>query len=161
MNNVSNMPVDAKRVGARRKLTLKKKLIQLFVTPFLFCEQGRFVVSTKEFSKGEWVSEVAEPYSYCVNDEFKRQACGYCLKLNDDDYWTWCEECQTVFYCSERCRDRHREEKHPFECNVLRVLRRNIEWSLEDMFTSKVRLYNHYIGIRHCLFDTWWLPTAG
>ncbi|XP_063989098.1 SET and MYND domain-containing protein 4-like isoform X2 [Diachasmimorpha longicaudata] len=77
---------------------------------------GRHVVATRDIDVGE-VLAVQMPYAAVLELDRRNTNCWYCLKQ------TWsgipCDECVTVLFCSEECKERAWSEFHDIECNIL------------------------------------------
>jgi len=82
---------------------------------------------------------VAEPFVYAIQPQFKSKVCEFCLAYRDG--WgeiTLCPECESVGYCSQKCREEDLE-RHRLECSLVR-LRNRKTWPHRAWFVARACL---------------------
>ncbi|XP_043270677.1 SET and MYND domain-containing protein 4-like isoform X2 [Venturia canescens] len=81
--------------------------------------RGRHLVSTRNIKTGS-VILIDQPFSFSTDIQSLSTNCLHChISLNlQDNVRIPCQNCQTVSYCSNRCRQQSWQKYHKYECKI-------------------------------------------
>ncbi|KAF2076615.1 hypothetical protein CYY_002101 [Polysphondylium violaceum] len=89
-------------------------------------DKGKHVIAKTQIPKGDYVSFREKPFVATVNfkDPFEKEICHRCFIYfdNKDSHDSCsCQQCKSVFYCSEQCKE-HDQYSHNLQCGFLKKL---------------------------------------
>ena len=75
--------------------------------------EGRYLVAAADLDADHPVYK-SSAYAFALHEESAEYCCARCFAVaNNDGFSITCDDCELVYYCSEKCRDDHEEEDSP------------------------------------------------
>ncbi|XP_034935969.1 SET and MYND domain-containing protein 4-like [Chelonus insularis] len=117
VKNIIESPLNIPEVDGKRnkKLTSSSDAVAMVYSPL----KGRHLVATKNIKAGS-VLIVDEPFAFSTDQQALSTNCLHChlsLRL-DEQILIPCINCQTVAFCSTKCRKEAWNNYHKYECSI-------------------------------------------
>jgi len=95
--------------------------------------KGRMLVAARQIQEGECVLR-ERPVVSMTTYQRRKYVCDYCLNFNEDDVNhplnLACEECEIVWFCSEKCKKKRMTTHSQYECHSFRGVKKHYDSSL-------------------------------